>query len=72
MTKPYMFLMCVVLDPFNPTVGIDVYLQPLIDNLKKLWRDVLTYDVSRKQNFMIRVILIWTINDFPAYDMLSG
>jgi len=36
MTKPYMFLSCVVLRPFNPIVGINVYLQPLIDDLKKL------------------------------------
>ena len=49
MTKPYMFLSCVVPGPFNPTVGIDVYLQPLIDDLKKLWSGVLTYDVSRKK-----------------------
>ena len=32
----------------------------------------LTYDISRKQNFLIRVALMWTINDFPAYEMLSG
>jgi len=34
MTKPYMFLSCIVPDPFNPVVGIDVYLQPLINDLK--------------------------------------
>lgn len=68
MTKPHMFLSCVVPSPFNPTVGIDVYLQPLIDDLKKLWSGALTSDISRKQNFMI----MQTINDFPAYDMLSG
>jgi len=44
----------------------------LIDDLKKLWNGVLTYDVSRKKNFMMREALMWTINDFPAYDMLSG
>ena len=35
MTKPYLFLSYVVPSPFNPTVGIDVFLQPLIDDLKK-------------------------------------
>jgi hypothetical protein len=29
------------------------------------------YDISRKQNFLIRVALMWTINDFPAYVMVS-
>ena len=50
MTKPYMFFSCVIPGPFNPTIDIDVYLQPLIDDLKKLWSGVLTYNVSRKQN----------------------
>ncbi|XP_047165266.1 uncharacterized protein LOC124834592 [Vigna umbellata] len=27
---------------------------------------------TRKQNFLMRAASIWTINDFPAYDMLSG
>ena len=30
-----------------------------------------TYDISRKQNFFMKVALMWTINDFPAYGMLS-
>jgi len=58
MTKPYMFLSCIVPGPFNLIVGIDVYLQPLIDDLKKLWNGVLTYDVSRKQTFMMRAALM--------------
>ena len=73
MTKPYMFLNCLIPSPKNPTVKIDVYLQPMIDELQKLWsHGVLTYDISTKQNFMMRACLIWTINDFPAYGMLSG
>ena len=28
----------------------------------------LTYDVSRKQNFLMKTALMWTINDFPAYE----
>jgi len=30
------------------------------------------YDVSRKQNFLMKAALMWTINDFLAYEMLSG
>ena len=37
MTKPYMFLTCVIPGPHSPKAGIDVYLQPLIDDLKRLW-----------------------------------
>ena len=36
MSKPYMFLSCLIPSPFNPKAGIDVFLEPLIDDLKKL------------------------------------
>ena len=73
MTSPYIFLSCVIPGPRNPKSLIDVYLQPLIDELKQLWFEgVLTYDISTKQNFVMRASLMWTINDFPAYGMLSG
>ncbi|CAJ2669088.1 unnamed protein product [Trifolium pratense] len=71
MTKPYMFLSCIIPGPSNPTDGIDVYLQPLIDDLKRLWIGELTYDIARKENFIMRAALMWTINDFPTYGMLS-
>jgi len=32
----------------------------------------LTHDISRKQNFVMRATLMWTINDFPSYGMVSG
>ncbi|XP_058774567.1 uncharacterized protein LOC131648855 [Vicia villosa] len=72
MTKPYMFLSCLIPGPSSSKAGIDVYLQPLIDDLKRLWIGECTYDISRKQNFNMRAALMWTINDFPAYAMLSG
>ncbi|XP_019253809.1 PREDICTED: uncharacterized protein LOC109232493 [Nicotiana attenuata] len=59
--------------PRNPKSLIYVYLQPLIDELQLLWHQgVETYDISTKQNFRLHVALMWTINDFPAYGMLSG
>ncbi|XP_058775718.1 uncharacterized protein LOC131649992 [Vicia villosa] len=63
-------------NPFGPTSpgnDIDVYLQPLIDDLKELWDvGIETYDVSSSSNFQLHAALLWTINDFPAYGMLSG
>jgi len=49
---------------------MDVYLKPLIDNLNKLWNGALEYNISRKQNFMMRTTLMWTINHFPTCEML--
>ncbi|KAG8489399.1 hypothetical protein CXB51_017849 [Gossypium anomalum] len=56
----------------GPGNDIDIYLQPLIKELKQLWSGVETYDVLRKENFNLRAALLWTINDFPAYANLSG
>jgi len=73
MTKPYMFLTCLIPSLTNTTKKIDVYLQPLIDNLQLLWNEgVFTYDISTKENFVMRACLMWTINDFSAYEMLFG
>nr|XP_016454527.1 PREDICTED: uncharacterized protein LOC107778742 [Nicotiana tabacum] len=53
--------------------AIDVFLQPLMDELKELWETgVETFDASTKHNFMLYATLLWTINDFPAYANLSG
>jgi len=71
MTTPYMFLTCIIRGPTNPKNRIDVYLQPLIDELKMLWDGVQTYDISMRQNFVMRAALMWIVNDFPALGMLS-
>jgi len=59
--------------PKSPRMNIDVYLQPVIDELKELWvQGVKTWDAKEKKNFTLHALLLWTINDFPAYAMLSG
>ena len=73
MKRQFMFLSLLVPGPKNPKGNLDVYMQPLIEGLKQLWEvGANTYDISRKQNFNLRAAILWTINDFPAYDMLSG
>jgi hypothetical protein len=63
----------VIPGPSSPSQNIDVYLCPLIDELTQLWSSgALTYDILRKYNFVIRAALMWTINDFPAYGIVSG
>ncbi|XP_060208655.1 uncharacterized protein LOC132636024 isoform X1 [Lycium barbarum] len=59
--------------PESPGDAIDVYLQPLIEELNELWETgVETFDASTKKNFTLHASLLWTINDFPAYANLSG
>ncbi|KAG8472909.1 hypothetical protein CXB51_034798 [Gossypium anomalum] len=40
---------------------------PFIEELKRLWSGVETYDVLRNENFNLCAALLWTINDFSTY-----
>nr|GEY45104.1 hypothetical protein [Tanacetum cinerariifolium] len=56
-----------------PGNDIDVFLEPLVDDLYYLFeRAVDTYDVSIKDNFNLRTVMLWTINDYPALGTLCG
>ena len=48
-----------------------MYLQSLLEELKNLWTlGVRTYDCDKC--FQLYATLLWTINDFSAYDDLFG
>ncbi|XP_052203050.1 uncharacterized protein LOC127808514 [Diospyros lotus] len=52
-----------------PGNDIDVYLQPLIKDLKDLWDGgVETFDASLNQMFNMRAALMWTISNFPGLE----
>nr|XP_016479230.1 PREDICTED: uncharacterized protein LOC107800549 isoform X1 [Nicotiana tabacum]XP_016479237.1 PREDICTED: uncharacterized protein LOC107800549 isoform X1 [Nicotiana tabacum]XP_016479240.1 PREDICTED: uncharacterized protein LOC107800549 isoform X1 [Nicotiana tabacum]XP_016479244.1 PREDICTED: uncharacterized protein LOC107800549 isoform X1 [Nicotiana tabacum]XP_016479251.1 PREDICTED: uncharacterized protein LOC107800549 isoform X1 [Nicotiana tabacum] len=72
MKDPYFMMTLLISGPKSPGHDIDVYLQPMIEELKELWEGVETYDAYSKTNFMMRVAIMWAINDFPAYGNLSG
>ena len=66
-------LSLIIPSPRSPGSDINVYLQPLIDELKDLWENGMqTYDVAVSSSFKLHAVLFWTINDFPAYGNLSG
>ncbi|CAL2271249.1 unnamed protein product [Prunus armeniaca] len=63
-------------DGFNlygdPGMSIDVYLRSLVDELKDLLTNgVRTYDKATGKMFTLRAAVMWTVNDFPAYTMIS-
>ncbi|XP_004514322.1 uncharacterized protein [Cicer arietinum] len=67
MKAEYSMLSLLIPGPQSPGNNIDVYLQPLIEELKVLWDlGVETYDASLKQTFQMRASLLWTISDFPG------
>ncbi|XP_019267635.1 PREDICTED: uncharacterized protein LOC109244921, partial [Nicotiana attenuata] len=73
MKQEFFILSLLIPGPKAPGNNIDVYLQPLIEELNELWDvGIETYDASAKEIFQMRAALMWTINDFPAYDTLSG
>ncbi|XP_026452318.1 uncharacterized protein LOC113352753 [Papaver somniferum] len=73
MREPFIFLTLLIPRPNSPGNDIDVFLRPLIDELKGLWEiGVKTFDADSKEVFQLHAALLWTINDFPAYGNLSG
>ncbi|XP_061993678.1 uncharacterized protein LOC133711589 [Rosa rugosa] len=73
MKRKFMMLTLLISGPKQPGNDIDVYLAPLIDDLKSLWVGIEeVYDAYRAEYFKLRAVLLWTINDFPAYGNLSG
>nr|GEU98408.1 hypothetical protein [Tanacetum cinerariifolium] len=60
--------------PKSPGKDIDIYLRPLIDDLKDLWalKGVKTIDVATGQKVNMRAMVLRTINDFPTRGSLHG
>jgi hypothetical protein len=54
---------------------MNVYIEPLIDELLKLWAGITMYDISRpigKKRFQFHGILAWTIHDAPRLTRFFG
>jgi len=73
MKRKYMMLSMMISGPRQLGNDINVYLGPLIEDLRLLWDEgVEVFDPYEKVNFNLRAFLLWTVNDFPAYGNLSG
>ncbi|KAJ0856260.1 putative Transposase-associated domain-containing protein [Helianthus annuus] len=73
MKKKYIMMSLLIQGPKQPGNDIDVYLAPLIDDLKTLWSPgVNVYDSYKKEYFDLHAMIFCTISDFPAYGNLSG
>ena len=52
---------------------IDVYLEPLVNELKLTWDEgARTYDAHSRSFFNIEAILMWVIHEFRAYGNMFG
>ena len=73
MRETSLMLTLLIPGPKSPGKDIDIYLRPLIEDLKTLWKDgVMTTDAVTGREFCMKAALLWTINDFPARSSLSG
>lgn len=73
MKEQFTMLSLIIPGPSAPGNNMDVYLQPLIKDLKELWEHgIHTYDASCKEHFQLYASLLWTISDFPGLAYLSG
>ena len=73
MKQPNYFMSLLIPGPKSLGKDFDIFMRPLIDELKQLWNvGVQAYDSHTRQLFNLRAAVLWTINDFPAYAYLSG
>ena len=78
-TKKYFVMLCLLIPTKVSLTGsnIDVFIQPLVDELQQLWRRtcVPTRDARAALGmpiFNLRAVLMWTLHDFPTYGLISG
>ena len=74
MKKGHILLAMIVPGKYK-TKNMDVYLQPLMDELLELWSGIHVYDMSKKfgrRDTFVRGILMWTMHDWPGYGECSG
>ncbi|KAI3740168.1 hypothetical protein L2E82_30590 [Cichorium intybus] len=73
MKRKYIMMSLLIQGPKQPGNDIDVFLAPLLDDMKELWNSgVQVYDAYKKEYFQLRAMIFCTISDFPAYANLSG
>ncbi|CAM8951129.1 unnamed protein product [Rhodiola kirilowii] len=72
--KKEMNILCMLISgPKSPGKCLNVFMRPLIDELKMLWEEgVHTYDRTDGSSFIMKAAIMWTISDFPGLGMLGG
>ncbi len=73
-TKQYFLMLTLIIHvkEFVTSRKMDVYLQPLIEELQMLWSGVKAFDVSSKESFNLRAMCIWSVHNFPMYRLFVG
>jgi hypothetical protein len=73
--KKHRFLLLTMLisRPKQPDNDIDVFLEPLMEDMHTLWENgVEMMDASTKESFTLKSIIFVTITNYPSHFTLSG
>jgi hypothetical protein len=69
----YLLLTTVISGPKQAGIDIDVFLEPLMEDMRKLWEHgVNVWDEYRKEHFNLMAIIFFVINDNLAHLALTG
>jgi hypothetical protein len=68
----YFLLTMIISGPKQPGNDIDVFLEPLMEDMKILWEGgIKMMDASLKKEFTLKAIIFVTITDYPSLFLLS-
>ena len=71
--RKYLLLTILISGPKQAGIDIDVLLEPLMQEMERLWRHgEPMYDAFWKEDFICRAIIFVTTNDYPTLFALSG
>ena len=71
--RRYLLLTMLISGPKQPGIDIDVFLEPLMEDIKMLSEDGFKMmDASVKKEFTLKSIIFVTITDYPSLFALSG
>jgi hypothetical protein len=71
--QKYLLLTTLKSGPKQVSIDIDVFLEPLMEDMQKLWEHgVNVWDEYKKEHFNLKAIIFCTINDNPARLSLTG
>ena len=65
--RKYLLLTIIILGPKAPGIDIDIFLEPLMQEMETLWKHgVKLWDELAKSSFTCKAIIFVTITDYPG------
>jgi hypothetical protein len=68
----FVFLILVIPGPKESRKQMNIFLRPLMKEMKELWQGIDAYDSHLKCRFNLRAAYLWPIHDYLAYDKFAN